>query len=135
MAAFLALASALCLAVLAVLLRPLWRDARGLAVGIGVVVLASGALLYRIVGTPAALDARAVQPHVEAEPEHEAARRLGDRELGRHLLRHGQIALAAELERLELDRERLAVLLTGAETQPAERKAGHGASVALVNSL
>ena len=56
MAIFLALAAALTLAVLAVLLRPLWRGARGVAVGIAVIVLASGALLYRIVGTPQALD-------------------------------------------------------------------------------
>lgn len=57
MTAFLALAALLTLAVLAVLLRPLWRDARGVALGIGVVVLASTALLYRIVGNPPALDA------------------------------------------------------------------------------
>lgn len=61
MAAFLALAAALTLAVLAVLLRPLWRDARGVALGIAVVVLASSALLYRIVGTPQALDAASLK--------------------------------------------------------------------------
>ena len=54
---FLALAAALTLAVLAVLLRPLWRDARGVALGIAVIVLVSTALLYRIVGSPPALDA------------------------------------------------------------------------------
>ena len=37
MAGFLAVAGVLCLAVLAVLLRPLWRDARGLALGVAVV--------------------------------------------------------------------------------------------------
>ncbi len=57
MAAFIAIAAVLTLAVLAVLLRPLWRNARGVALGIAVVVLASTALLYRIVGTPQALDA------------------------------------------------------------------------------
>lgn len=57
MAGFIALAATLTLAVLAVLLRPLWRDARGVALGIAVIVLASSALLYRIVGTPQALDA------------------------------------------------------------------------------
>ena len=57
MAAFLAVAALLCLLVLAVLLRPLWRDARGVALGIAIVVLASATLLYRIVGTPQALDA------------------------------------------------------------------------------
>ncbi|RZA15223.1 MAG: cytochrome C biogenesis protein [Lysobacteraceae bacterium] len=50
----------LSLAVAMLLLRPLWRDARGVAIGIAVVMLASTALLYRIVGTPAALDDRNV---------------------------------------------------------------------------
>ena len=53
---FLALSALLALAVLLVLLRPLWRDARGVAVGVAVVVLASTGLLYRMVGTPPALD-------------------------------------------------------------------------------
>ena len=57
MAAFLAFAAVLALIVLAVLLRPMWRDARGVALGIALVMLASTALLYRIVGTPKALDA------------------------------------------------------------------------------
>lgn len=57
MAVFLASAALLCLAVVAVLTRPLWRDARGVALGIAVVVMASSALLYRMVGTPQALDA------------------------------------------------------------------------------
>lgn len=57
MAAFIALAAVLTLAVLTVLLRPLWRDARGVALGIALVALASTALLYRVVGTPQALDA------------------------------------------------------------------------------
>lgn len=61
MAAFLALAALLGLVVLAALLRPLWRDARGPAIGVAVAVLASAALLYRIVGTPAALDPDAVR--------------------------------------------------------------------------
>lgn len=61
MAAFLAIAAVLTLAVLAILLRPLWRDARGVALGIGIVALASSALLYRIVGTPQALDAASLK--------------------------------------------------------------------------
>lgn len=56
MAVFLALAALLCLIVLAALLRPLWRDARGVALGVGVIVLFSGTLLYKLVGTPQALD-------------------------------------------------------------------------------
>ncbi|MGE4367599.1 tetratricopeptide repeat protein [Thermomonas sp.] len=61
MAVFLALSLLLGLLVLATLLRPLWPQARGLALGIGLVVLASAALLYRLVGTPQALDAAARQ--------------------------------------------------------------------------
>ena len=56
MTAFIAIATLLCLVVLAMLLRPLWRDARGVALGIGIALLLSTALLYRLVGTPQALD-------------------------------------------------------------------------------
>ena len=56
MAAFLGFAALLCLIVLATLLRPLWRDARGVALGIGAITLVSTALLYQLVGTPQALD-------------------------------------------------------------------------------
>ena len=61
MTLFLVLSAFLALAVLAGLLRPLWRGARGAAVGIGIVMLASTALLYRLVGTPQALDAAALR--------------------------------------------------------------------------
>lgn len=57
MTLFLVISALLTLAVLAGLLRPLWRGARGVALGIGLVVLGSTALLYPIVGTPLALDA------------------------------------------------------------------------------
>ena len=56
MTIFIAIAALLCLIVLATLLRPLWRDARGVALGIGVITLLSTALLYRLIGTPQALD-------------------------------------------------------------------------------
>lgn len=56
MAGFIAIACLLGLAVLATLLRPLWRDARAVALGIGLVTLVSAGLLYRLVGTPQALD-------------------------------------------------------------------------------
>lgn len=56
MAIFLACAALLCLLVLPVLLRPLWRDARGVALGIGAATLLSTALLYQLLGTPQALD-------------------------------------------------------------------------------
>ena len=61
MTAFILIAIVLLLVVLAVLLRPLWRDARGVAIGIAVVVTASTLLLYRLVGTPQALDPAAVR--------------------------------------------------------------------------
>lgn len=56
MAVFLASGVVLAVAVLAILLRPLWRGLRGAAAGIAVVALASTALLYALVGTPLALD-------------------------------------------------------------------------------
>ena len=61
MAAFITIAVLLVLAVLAVLLRPLWRNARGVAIGVGVIVAASTLLLYQLVGTPQALDPAAVK--------------------------------------------------------------------------
>lgn len=56
MAIFMALASVLVVAVLALALRPLWRGSRGLALGIATVAVASTFALYHLVGTPAALD-------------------------------------------------------------------------------
>jgi cytochrome c-type biogenesis protein CcmH len=61
MTAFVILAVLLLLAVLAVLLRPLWRDARAVAIGVGVVAATSTLLLYQLVGTPQALDPAAVK--------------------------------------------------------------------------
>jgi len=61
MTLFLTLSALLCLAVLAVLLRPLWRGTRGVAVGVALMVALSTAMLYRIVGTPQALDASALR--------------------------------------------------------------------------
>ena len=99
MAGFLALAGVLCLSVLAVLLRPLWRDARGLALGIAVVALASTALLYRIVGTPAALDVQAVQApktlgeaiaQLQSELRRDPRQPEGWRLLGQALQREGK---------------------------------------------
>ena len=61
MTLFVVIAALLCITTLAVLLRPLWRDARSVALGIGVVMLASTGLLYMLVGTPRALDGTAQQ--------------------------------------------------------------------------
>ncbi len=56
MAVFIILALVLCIAVLVLLLRPMWRESRAVAVGIGVVALSSVALMYQLIGTPQALD-------------------------------------------------------------------------------
>ena len=61
MTTFIVIAIILVLAVIAVLLRPLWRDARVVAIGIGVLLAASTLLLYALVGTPQALDPAAVK--------------------------------------------------------------------------
>ena len=61
MTLFLVISAALTLAVLAVALRPLWPNARGVALGIALVAIVSTGLLYRIVGTPEALDAASLK--------------------------------------------------------------------------
>ena len=105
MTMFLALAAVLTLAVLAVLLRPLWRDARGVALGIGVVVLASTALLYPIVGTPPALDAANLKApdtlgdaiaQLEAELQRNPGQAEGWRLLGQAYQRENQPAKARD---------------------------------------
>ena len=61
MAAFLAIAAILGILVFVLLLRPLWKQARLVALGIGVLALCTAGLLYRLVGTPQALDPVAVR--------------------------------------------------------------------------
>ena len=101
MTVFVALATLLCLATVAVLLRPLWRDARGVALGIGVVMLASTGLLYMLVGTPRALDGTAQQTpktlgdaivQLEAELQRDPRQAEGWRLLGQAYQREGQAA-------------------------------------------
>ena len=98
---FVAVALALALAVLAVLLRPLWREARGVALAIGASVLVSTGLLYRIVGTPEALDPAALRaPETIGEAitqlERSLARDPGQKEgwmlLGMAYQRQGELA-------------------------------------------
>ena len=98
---FVAVALALALAVLAVLLRPLWREARGVALAIGALVLVSTGLLYRIVGTPEALDPAALRaPETIGEAitqlERSLARDPGQKEgwmlLGMAYQRQGELA-------------------------------------------
>lgn len=102
---FLALASVTALAVLAVLLRPLWRDARGVALGIAIVMLASTAFLYRIVGTPPALDAANLKApetlddaiaQLEAELQRNPGQAEGWRLLGQAYQRGNQPTKARE---------------------------------------
>lgn len=97
----LAVALALALAVLAVLLRPLWREARGVALAIGALVLVSTGLLYRIVGTPDALDPAALRApetigEAIAQLERSLARDPGQKEgwmlLGMAYQRQGELA-------------------------------------------
>ena len=97
----LAVALALALAVLAVLLRPLWREARGVALAIGALVLVSTGLLYRIVGTPDALNPAALRApetigEAIAQLERSLARDPGQKEgwmlLGMAYQRQGELA-------------------------------------------
>src|SRR4030095_6548378 len=63
--------------------------------------------------------------NVEREPEVEPGRRLGDGQVALDLVRHRQVALAPELEGLQLDRNGVALLLSGAKAEATERVAGH----------
>jgi len=60
MAVFVALAAVLALAALGAALWPLWRGSRGLAAGMLLAMGVATFALYRIVGTPAGLEAAAV---------------------------------------------------------------------------
>ena len=99
MAAFAAIATLLCLATLAALLRPLWRDARRVAMGIAAVMLASTGLLYMLVGTPRALGGTAQQTvktlgdaivQLEAELQRDPRQAEGWRLLGQAYQGEGQ---------------------------------------------
>lgn len=92
MAMFVALAAALSVGVLALVLWPLWRGARGLAVAIAVPALIATIALYQFVGTPAALDAATIEPpetladaivQLETELQRDPSRAEGWRLLGR----------------------------------------------------
>jgi hypothetical protein len=60
-----------------------------------------------------------VEPVVEAKLEDRPCACTRDRQLSLHGLGHGQIALAAELERLELNLSLVGELLAGAELERA----------------
>ena len=65
MALFIAIAVALTLLLLGGALWPLWRNSRGLMVGLVLLLCLTASALYRIVGTPAGVQA---QPVAEATP-------------------------------------------------------------------
>lgn len=68
MTTFIAIAGLLGLIVFALLLRPLWQQARSVALGVGVLALATSGLLYQLAGTPRALDPAVVRgPQTLAE--------------------------------------------------------------------
>jgi cytochrome c-type biogenesis protein CcmH len=105
MVAFVLMAAVLALVALAVLLRPLWRSARPVALGVAVLVLASTALLYRLVGTPQALDPAALRApetlaeaiaRLEAELRRNPAQAEGWRLLAQALQRESQPAKARD---------------------------------------
>jgi len=105
MLTFVLIAALLALVVLAVLLRPLWRSARPVALGVAVLVLASTALLYRLVGTPQALDAAALRApetlgeaiaQLEAELQRNPGQAEGWRLLAQALQRENQPAKSRE---------------------------------------
>ena len=70
--------------------------------------------------------AGAVQPRLEAQLEDGAALGPADDELGLHLLRDGQVALAAELDRLEGDLLLVSMLFAGPQPERTQaEESGH----------
>ena len=89
---FIALAASLTVVVLALVLWPLWRGTRALALAIAVPAVLATIALYQLVGTPAALDAAATRPpetladaivQLETELQRDPSRAEGWRLLGR----------------------------------------------------
>ena len=105
MATFVALAALLGIAALAVLLRPLWREAHALALGIAVIVAASTVLLYLLVGTPRALQPGSTQApatmadaisQLEAELQRDPRQPEGWRLLAQAYAREGKAEAARD---------------------------------------
>src|SRR5262249_59748985 len=76
-------------------------------------------------GVAEAAVARPVEAGGEAELEDGAGARLGECELSRNRAGHRQVALAAKLERLQLQLDLVAVLLPPAELQLSQVEALH----------
>lgn len=105
-ALFVPLAAVAAVAVLAVVLRPVWREARSAALFLGAGSLVLAGLLYVVVGTPAALQApppAAASPvtmedaiaQLEAELDRSPQQAEGWRLLGRAYRAQGRLADAA----------------------------------------
>jgi cytochrome c-type biogenesis protein CcmH len=102
MALFVAIAVLLALAVFGVVLRPLWRESRGLVLGGFVALGLSTFALYRMMGTPAATDQAAVNPmpatlreaiaQLQAELERNPNQPEGWLLLGKSLASEGRLA-------------------------------------------
>lgn len=130
MTLFLVLSALLTLAVLAGLLRPLWRGARGVALGIGIVVLASTALLYPLIGTPLALEAGSLKTpetlgdavaQLEAELQRDPRQPEGWRLLAQAYQRQDQASKArdAYAKAVELGPEDAGLLAEAAQSRAA----------------
>src|SRR5919204_1584531 len=98
--------------------------------GTGLLVLArlDRQLNHRLVETP---EAGAVEPRREAQLEDGTRARFRDHERGGNLLRHGDVALARELERFQVELDLVAVLLPRPELDRSEVEAPYEVRVAL----
>src|SRR5919198_451882 len=76
-------------------------------------------------GVAEAAITRPVESGSEAQLEDGAGTRLGDREVSRNRAGHRQVALAAKLERLQLELDFVAILLPGAELDLSQIEAPH----------
>jgi len=105
MVAFVALSAVLAIIALAIVLRPLWRDAPIPTVALGGLLLLTGVVLYRVLGTPAALDpAKQLAPvtlqgavaQLEAALQRDPSQAEGWRLLGRAYASDQQLAKARD---------------------------------------
>src|SRR5437764_5309075 len=77
-----------------------------------------------------ATEAGAVEPPRELKLEDQARARTRDLEPGGDALRHGEVTLAGELERLQFELDLVAILLPRPELDRSEVEAPYGVSVA-----
>lgn len=105
MAGFLVLAGLLAMVTLALVLRPLWTARPSHALALSAAILLTGGLLYRTIGTPAALDPAALRApatlddavlRLEAQLARDPAQAEGWRLLGRGYLEQQRAAQARD---------------------------------------